>query len=227
VSFASDAGARVRRARNYDQNAIAEIAAIGMAARHGNPIAKRMYAATEAYIRQNPPGRGNGIIDDIGFAREGESAPPVAPIAALAVRQPSRPPPATAAVPPLPPGALDGIEDPEKMEEIILKAFGHRDGLAACALALASGRQLTGQVVNEMGLSCFPTDWQSKCFFHGAEFSSEKDFLELAPHIDVPGRRALVVGQCIGYARRLQALRLPGSLISHFDPAVGWELGED
>jgi hypothetical protein len=39
-------------------------------------------------------------------------------------------------------------------------------------------------------------------------------------------QNAMMVGDCFGIAQKIQALRLPDSRISDFDPAVGWELGE-
>jgi len=39
-------------------------------------------------------------------------------------------------------------------------------------------------------------------------------------------RRANFMGQTIGLARRLQAVRMPQSRISHYDHACAWELGE-
>jgi hypothetical protein len=39
-------------------------------------------------------------------------------------------------------------------------------------------------------------------------------------------QNALAVGDCFGMAQKIQAVRLPDSSISAFDPAVGWELGE-
>ena len=39
--------------------------------------------------------------------------------------------------------------------------------------------------------------------------------------------RAIHQGKIVGHARRLQAVRMPGSSLEKFDSRVGWELGED
>lgn len=222
-AVAAEAAARVQRARSGDQNAMAELYVIGERARRGDRAAKRLYDAAAGYIKQNPSGRENSRVDDIGFAPPEETSA-VAPRPA-APRAKSAPP--SAAVAPLPVGALSGLALDERLPDALARAAGYRDGLAACVLVLAAGEVLHNRAVNEWGLSLFPNDVQSACFFHGVEFSGEKAYAELAPHVDAPARKALLAGQCVGQARRLQALRLDGSLVSHFDPAIGWELGED
>ena len=63
-------------------------------------------------------------------------------------------------------------------------------------------------------------------FFHGVRFPTEASWKEVAPHLDPPMRRCLAVGQCVGRARRLQAVRMPRSRISGYSEVAGWELGE-
>lgn len=71
----------------------------------------------------------------------------------------------------------------------------------------------------------YPTQSERHAFclarrYAGMAVSSER--AELHPRL----QRAMTVGDCFGIAQKIQAVRLPDSCISTFDPAVGWELGE-
>lgn len=196
---------------------MAMIQQVGVAARKGGARARAAYAAIKKYIETHPVktaaqsffGADNGTaVSKLSTRPDPEMKKPV-----------------------LPAGLLDGLFDPERFEVCILRACKFRHGLAAAAVVLATSDPLTIDAIKGIGESMFGgEDDESKahaaCFLHGVKFCGEKDWQELAPRLDPPLRRALVVGQCVGRARQLQMARHPNSSISRYAPVAGWELGE-
>ncbi len=90
------------------------------------------------------------------------------------------------------------------------------DPVFADAVALSHGPKLTNPRIGNM-LSHFGGEAQSEIEFGMA-------------HRDSPNRKrnsGVNLGKILGHARRLQAVRMPGSSIKKFDANVGWELGDD
>ena len=227
ASLVDHAASLVRRTRAGDQNAQATLYRIGEESRKGaNPRAAAIARAIKQYIDQNPPkdfvlGAEPALLAD---TPEGASQS-----TALAVR--AAPGKLTAAQieakkPAIPRGLFDKLFDPEFFALVIVRACGYKNGLPAAAVVLASGPLLTAPVVQQLGISQFGSDESSAVFFHGVKFSSEDTWAEVAPHLDPFMKRCLAVGQCVGRARKIQAVRMPKSSISNYSPVAGWELGE-
>lgn len=210
-----EAQALVRRARAGDQNAMALIQQIGVAARRGvSRKARAAYTAIKHYIDTHPVGKAKrfGIF---AFGSE----PAVIPELPAADPELSKPP--------MPKGALDGLFDPERFEVCVVRACKYRHGLPAAALVLAAGPPLVAPIVRGIGESIFGDDEQrSEIFFHGVQFCGDDERKKLASSLDAAGRRSLVTGQCVGRAARIQAVRQPGSLIGRYSAVAGWEFGE-
>jgi hypothetical protein len=227
AALAYQAAALVRRARAGDQNAMALILEIGRAARAGaNARAKAAYAMLKKYIDRNPAAPTEGGL--FGFGGDVPSVP-AAPGGLLEVRSARGPVAAAPAVvkPPLPRGTFDRIFDPDAFPVVVIRACRYRDGLAAAAVVLASGPIFTPPTVQEIGLSTFGSEETSACFFHGVKCCTDADLREAASGFkEAYLRRPFVVGQCVGRAWRIQAVRRPGSRIGMYAPIAGWELGE-
>lgn len=223
----------VRRARAGDQNAQALLARVGQEARKGNPRVQPAYTALKTYIERNPPedfqlGAENAIV----------MTPPAAAPAnsnALARRAPSVVVPASAHArvnaieskkPRLPRGYLDGIFDPDQFILTVIRACNYRHGMQGAAVVLATGPLLTKQRIQEIALSQFGSDQASAIFAHGVTNPSYEEWAAVAPHLDPVLRKCFAVGQCVGRARKIQAVRMPKVPISVYSEVAGWELGE-
>jgi hypothetical protein len=219
--LALQAATYVRRARAGDENAMAMLVRIGDEARKGsNQRAAQAFAAIKQYIDRNPPEPFRLGTEAVVIADTPQSqADLVAPV----VRKKPDP---ELRKPPLPRGLFDKLFDPESFALVVVRACGYRHGLPAAAVVLASGPLLTKPVVQNIGLTNFGSDESSACFFHGVKFSGEKAWAEVAPHLDPPLRRCLAIGQCVGRARKIQAVRMPQSNVSAYSEIAGWELGE-
>jgi hypothetical protein len=216
----TQAASYVRRARAGDENAMAMLYRIGEEARKGNPRVTAAFAACKEYIDRNPAqpfvlGAEPPIVAD---------SPKQAASTALVVDPPKVNPELRKPV--LPRGIFDRLFDPDYFAVVIVRACQYRNGLPAAAAVLAAGPTLTNPVIHELGVRNFGTDEPAAIFFHGVKFSGEDAWSEVAPHLDIPLRRCLAVGQCIGRARKIQALRQPNSRISQYSEVAGWELGE-
>lgn len=214
----------VRRARAGDENAMALITRVGEEARKGNARAKQASVAIAEFIDKNPAKDftlgGEPVIMDPPSEKAIVAAVPTPED--IKVRRES----GEAKKPPIPRGLFDRIFDPEYFALIIIRACQYRNGLPAAAAILASGPALTNPAVHQLGISNFGSEESTATFFHGVKFSSEDAWHEVAPHLDPPLRRCLAIGQCVGRARKIQAVRQPNSSISAFSPVAGWELGE-
>jgi hypothetical protein len=229
ADLATHSAALVRRARAGDQNAMALILQVGKAAREGaNARAKAAYAMLKRFIDKHPigpgkaglgnPGKG-GLFGFGGDVPDVPSAPPAIVLSSPTVTMPPRPP--------LPRGSLDKIFDPDLFPLVVVRACRYQDGLAAAAVVLASGPALTPASIQEIGLSTFGSEETSASFFHGVKNCTDADLREVAQVFrDIYLRRPFVVGQCVGRAWRLQAVRRPGSRIGLYAPVAGWEFGE-
>jgi hypothetical protein len=231
--LATNPEALVLRARAGDQNAMSLLREIGEAARNGlSSKAKLYYKRAMAYVRANRPTRARGGM--FGFG--GEVVPSLAayspaPHAIVDERQAGVQARGQHAAPaarkPLPKGALDRIFDLESLPVVVLRACRFRDGLGAAAVVLASGPPITKAMVQEIGLSHFGSDDASAAFFYGVRHYAERDVHEAAEMLpDNHVRKPFIVGQCVGRAWRLQAVRRPGSRIGVYAPVAGWELGD-
>jgi hypothetical protein len=125
--------------------------------------------------------------------------------------------------PALPKGSLDGILDPDKCTSVIANAWKYAHGLDAAALVLANGPTLDMEQIATMGISAFGSESATHTFFNGVRFSGDADYQAAAPALDVVLRQCLVVGQCVGRARKIQAMRNPRVRLGG---TLGWELGE-
>ncbi len=233
VELVDQAAGLVRRTRAGDQNAQATIYRIGEEARKGkNRRVVAMAAAIKQYMDTHPPveftlGAEPAIIADTPQPTKQTSTALATTRRAPLVSQKDK---AKAALearkPPLPRGIFDRLFDPEHFALVIVHACKYRNGLPAAAVVLASGPPLTGHAIRELGYSQFGSDEASSIFFHGVKYHGEDAWNEVAPHIDPALRRSLAVGQCVGRARRIQAVRMPKSQISAYSLGAGWELGE-
>jgi hypothetical protein len=231
------AASLVRRTRAGDQNAQATIYRIGEEARKGkNKRVAQMAAAIKHYMESHPatdftlgaepaviintPGSRNGNGNGARTNGRPSTALARAPSAPVAQVNPE------SKKPPMPRGLLDQLFDPELFALVVVRACGYRNGLAAAAVTLAAGPPLTTPVVRELGYSQFGSDEASSIFFHGVQFPEKATWDEVAPHLDVPLRRILAVGQCVGRARKIQMVRQPRSSIAAYSPVAGWEMGE-
>lgn len=125
---------------------------------------------------------------------------------------------------PVPMGLLGNVREVDKMVPTIAKASKYRYGLNSAALVLANGPILTKETLVEIGNSCFGSDLASETYLLGVK--DPNAWRELAPKLDPTDRLPLAVGQCVGKALRIQAIRGEGCPMSTFDPVIGWELGE-
>ncbi len=222
-TLAQAAASHVRRARAGDENAMAQLARIGQEARKGNnQRAIASFAAVKEYIDRNPAqpfvlGAEAPIIVAAPKAKKGAPAPVST---ALALPDPEL------RKPPLPRGIFDRIFEPDYFALVIVRACAFRYGLPAAAAVLASGPPLTNPVIHTLGTSNFGSEESTAVFFHGVKFSGDETWKEVAPHLDPPLRRCLAVGQCVGRARKIQAVRMPRSHIGGLSEVAGWELGE-
>lgn len=224
TALATQAASYVRRARAGDENAMAMLARIGDESRRGNKRAAAAFVAMKDYIDRNPAqpftlGAESAIIVDTPASLVRQSAEVLAlPPPAKVDREKSKPT--------LPRGIFDKLFDPEDFALTVVRACGYRNGLPAAAVVLAGGPLLTKPVVQQIGASSFGSDESTATFFHGVKFSGEESWNEVAPHLDPPLRRCLAIGQCVGRARRIQAVRMAKSPISAYSEVAGWELGE-
>jgi hypothetical protein len=226
TALVDQAASLVRRTRAGDQNAQATVYRIGEESRKGgNARAAAIAAAIKQFIEKNP-------AKDFVLGAEPAllaNTPSSEGSTALATR--AAPAKLTAAQiearkPPIPRGLLDKLFDPELFALVIVRACSYRNGLPAAAVVLASGPPLTATAVQQLGISQFGSDESSAVFFHGVRFCGEDAWAEVAPHLDPFMKRCLAVGQCVGRARKIQAVRQKNSAISNYSPVAGWEMGE-
>jgi len=216
ASFADAAAGLVRRTRAGDQIARATIYRIGEETRKGsNPRAREAFALVQRYIADHPATQ---------FVL-GTEPPIVMDPPKVQARRRVDP---EARKPPLPRGILDGLFDADQFGISILRAAQYRHGLRAAATVLAGGPLLGNDTVKQIGVSQFGDERgaPTQLFFYGVQFCGEDMWKETAPALDPNGRRCLAIGQCVGAARKLQAVRMPRSRISAYSEVAGWELGE-
>jgi hypothetical protein len=219
TALATQAASYVRRARAGDENAMGMLARIGEEARKGNRRASAAFAVAKDFIDRNPAvpfqlGGEPALIADKGGSIAENAIAPIKKVD-YELRKP-----------PMPRGVLDKLFDPEYLALVIVRACQFRHGLAAAAVVLASGPPLTANAIQQLSSTNFEGQEPRAVFYHGVKFSGEDAWLEVAPHLDVPLRRCLAIGQCVGKARGIQAVRMPGSVITAYAPVAGWELGE-
>jgi hypothetical protein len=215
-TVSSSAVGLVRRSRAGDQNATAMLVRIGEEARKGGQRALAAYQAAKAFIESNPSqpfelGTEPALVADGPLPSDG------APLVKVDPEKKK---------PPLPRGIFNTLFKPDWTAVTIVRACGYRNGMPAAAAVLAGGAPLTNPAVRQFGAENFGSDESTAVFYHGVRNPTIEAWNEVAPHLDVPLRRCLAIGQCIGQARKLQAVRQRGSQISQFDPAIGWEMGE-
>jgi hypothetical protein len=221
AAIAQAAGSLVRRARAGDEVAAAILFKTGERARKGDPRAKAAFATAQAYIAQHPAEKFTLVREPaIIMHTHGASTNEAAAIVPVR-RDPS------ASRPPLPPGIFGDLHDPTMATPTIVRAAEHQKGLDAAAAVLAAGPLLTGEAIAKWCKRDFGTDpSHARAFMHGVQFSGEDEWKAVAPRLALPARKCLAVGQCVGRARALQAVRLGEGRISDHRPVAGWELGE-
>lgn len=225
ADLADRAATFVRRARAGDQNAAAMLRRIGEEARRGaSERAVAAFRVAKEYIDRHPAtpfvlGAEPAVIADTPQSRA-----PAASTAIVVRPKPKVDPELRKPI--LPRGIFDKLFDPDSFALTVIRACQYRNGLPAAAVVLAAGPLLTNPVIHQIGTTNFGSDESSAVFFHGVKFPEEEAWIEVAPHLDIPLRRCLAIGQCVGRARKIQAVRMPRSPISNYSPVAGWELGE-
>jgi hypothetical protein len=238
AALAQQIPAYVRRARAGDQNAQALLARVGQEARQGNRKAQPAYEALKSYIERNPAqpfqlGTENAVVmEGPAQLQSVQAVPPSRALARVPASDvvPASPRARVIAIergkPPLPRGSLDKIFDPELFIPTVVRACAFRHGLQGAAVVLATGPLLTKKYVQEMALSHFGSDEASSCFAHGVANPSQEEWMAVAPALDPVLRKCFAVGQCVGRARKIQAVRMGACPISAYSEVAGWELGE-
>jgi hypothetical protein len=224
------AAALVNRARVGDQNAAALIKKVGVRAREGNSgKAKKAFAAIKKFLDANPVVGGPSAPNQGGQFGYGGTVSPTIPPAPQALVEFSGESRRVASerpeLPTLPKGAFDKLFDPDRFQGIVIAACRHKNGLDAASVVLASGPTLSKEDVTAIGLSGFGSEAATQAFFMGVKYPLERDMVRMK-NLDTVLKRAFVVGQCVGRAWRIQAVRRPGSRIGLWSPGAGWELGE-
>jgi hypothetical protein len=227
--LATQAASIVRRARVGDQNAMALIRQVGKAARDGTSTkAKKAYALIQKYINKNPTAiKANATNSGglFGFGGDVHGLAP-APTAGLISDEPKAVKPQVDQRKPLERGSLDRISDPDVVHAVILRACQYRNGFQAAAVALAACQSLSKDTVTEMGASLFGSEAASQAFFYGVKHCTDVDAHQVAKAFDDYLKKPFVVGQCVGRAWRIQAVRRADSRIGLYSPVAGWEMGE-
>jgi hypothetical protein len=233
AEFVDQAASLIRRTRAGDQNAQATIYRIGEEARSGSKNRRilAMAAAIKQYVDSNPAddyqlGAEPAIIASTPEPSKALAKVPKAKPAVVVQSPEAKAQALEMRKPPLPLGIFDQFFDPECFALVVVRACQYRHGLNAAAVILAAGPPLTGHAIRELGYSQFGSDESSSVYFHGVKYHTQGAWNEVAPHLDASLRRCLAIGQCVGRARRIQAVRAPRSQISAYSLAAGWELGE-
>lgn len=208
--FQEQAAALVRRTRAGDQNAWATIYRVGEEARKGQPTARRAFAAIQNFIDTTPAEE---------FMLGGE--PPIVMDTPAAQQQD-----AERSKQSLPRGALDDIYDTDVTARVIAGAWRFKHGMNAAALVLAGGPPLNAGLIAEIAQKAFQDPQSQRLYLYGVQYSSEEEWKQIAPRLDVANRLCLMIGQCVGRARKLQMLRSPKGNVSDYSSVAGWELGE-
>lgn len=228
----------VTRARAGDQNAQAVLVALDRGAKweakHNVPPGrrkyKRYYDAAMAAVQAKAPRKwwsvfGRESKPDVTPAKsaptlsaaDARTAESVQRDGKIVVRDPE------VSKPELPRGALDGIFDKDAFVRTVVGACKYRNGLDAAAVVLSTGPELDQEQMTLIGMSDFVSDEASEVYFLGVRSPDRADYRTLAAKLAPDMRQCLVVGQCVGRARRIQAIRNPNARLGG---AVGWELGE-
>jgi hypothetical protein len=232
------AAALVNRARVGDQNAAALIKKVGKIVRGEVPgnsgKAKKAFASIQKFLAANPVIPGTGAPNKGGQFGYGGTVSPTIPPAPQALMdtsfsgdsgEGSRSRQQKQELPTLPKGAFDKLFDPDRFQGIVVAACRYRCGLDAAAVVLAAGPTLSKEDVSGLGMSGFGSEAATQAFFMGVKYPLERD-LPRMKNLDAVLKRAFVVGQCVGRAWRIQAVRRPGSRIGLWSSGAGWELGE-
>jgi hypothetical protein len=223
MTLVDQSASLVRRTRAGDQNAEATIYEVGEHARRGVPLAQQAFSFIMSYIQANPnPGYRLADGPPMVMKTSGKGTMPVQRGGSMLTARMA----GEMRKPQLARGALQGLRSPEDMAGCILDACQCRNGLQAAAVVLARGPLLTNPVVGKLGEYNFGHEKSRRAFFHGVQFSGEQEFREVAPALEPNLRRCLAIGQCVGRARALQAVRMPGSRIGAYNEVAGWEMGE-
>jgi hypothetical protein len=220
------AASLVRRSRAGDENAMAMLVKIGQAARQGSsPRAQSAFTAIKQYIERNPAQPFTLGADTVAVADAPLMPSASSPSTSRALGRPLKVDPEKKK-PPLPRGIFDRLFNPDDFALVVIRACQFRNGLPAAAVVLASGPPLTNAAIRQIGESNFGSDTSTGTFYHGVKNPTDDDWAGVAPYLDPPLRRCLAIGQCVGRARRIQAVRQRGSSITAYSECVGWELGE-
>lgn len=199
----------VDRSRNGDQNATAMILEIRRAALEGVPRAQVGYELLKKIVQAKPASaplqfdfecQSGSCTNPTEIAGEAYDA-----LELLATRGPII---AIAAL-------------------IALPDMGGERGVTAGAVLLANGpRPITKRLVSDIGAGIDETHYR-RLFFYGVNYCG-RPALQLAHELqdDEAAPSFLHAGRCVGIARSIQRVRLPGSVISQFNRLAGWELGE-
>lgn len=214
----------VRRARAGDQVAMAALkkTRVDVESGRATPQERIAFQAAAKYIKANPTSKIKSTAAKLGAPVEMSAEAILVDADAVSMLRKK----SGDTRPFLPRGYLRGLDDPSKVADTVIGAARYRDGVGACVVTLAGSEPLTPETVATMGPVLFNTEAQGAAFAHGAQFSGEDDWNDTAPRLPRDLRPCMLVGQCIGRAMKLQALRQPDSSISDYDPLIGWELGE-
>ena len=110
------------------------------------------------------------------------------------------------------------------MRAIRHKATNSPQGKKARAVALSHGKPLTrkriAKMAGDFGYEYGPTG--ANLFLKGVA----QPMSPVPSTIDPEVANCITTGQCVGMARNLQAVRVPGANLSSISPLMGWEQGE-
>lgn len=100
---------------------------------------------------------------------------------------------------------------------------GGKKAVDAGSILLASGPPISSQMISAMGQGIHPAARRIFYFCIAKCGSGANKMVAEAP----AGLKTLAMaGRCVGYALKIQMVRLPESIISQFSKMAGWELGE-
>jgi hypothetical protein len=120
--------------------------------------------------------------------------------------------------------SLFGAEFPDVCIELVPKLAP--ENVDAGAVVLSHGAALGAPQVRFLARK-LKTPAEQKCFIVCIRASMQpKKLAKLRSELPPEAHGIILLGQCVGIARAIQAVRLPGSQISGFSSMAGWELGE-
>lgn len=97
------------------------------------------------------------------------------------------------------------------------------DAVLAGSVTLANGPALDDERIKTIGAAIEDADVR-KAFYYGV--AKPQEVGRVIKSLTSDAQAYLLAGRCVGMARAIQLVRMPGSSLSAFSPQVGWEFGE-